>query len=320
MFRSRAKFREGLEKCHESLVTILVIVVIAYLTATVTGSAATQSRVFSSPEEAVRAFLAAVTAHDQKELLQVFGPEAAPILNSGDPISDREAGERLVKSYEEANRLEKEGDGKVIIHVGKDDWPFPIPLVRYNSGWRFDTNEGREEIINRRIGRNELDVIQVCLAYVDAQREYYQRNPQSDPLLQYAQKFVSTKGKRDGLYWEAKDNEAPSPLGPLAAQARAEGYKSGAGKPVPYHGYYYKILTRQGPNAPDGSYDYTVRGKMIGGFALVAYPAQYGNSGVMTFIVNHDGVVYQKDLGKNTASLAQAMTRFDPDKSWTTVK
>jgi Protein of unknown function (DUF2950) len=156
----------------------------------------------------------------------------------------------------------------------------------------------------------------VCLAYVDAQREYYMRNPLNAALLQYASKFISTKGKRDGLYWETSADEPPSPWGPLVARARREGYKRATGKPVPYHGYYYKMLTGQGPDAPDGAYDYVVRGKMIGGFALVAYPAQYGSSGIMTFIVNHDGVVYQKDFGPNTAATAQSMTKFNPDKTW----
>jgi hypothetical protein len=188
--------------------------------------------------------------------------------------------------------------------------------VKERAGWRFDTAEGKEEILNRRIGRNELDVIQVCLAYVDAQREYYRRDPDGDSLLQYAQKFFSTKGKRDGLYWESTPGEEESPLGLLVAEARAEGYKEGGGNPVPYHGYYYKILTGQGKDAPGGAYDYIVRGKMMGGFGMVAYPAQYGSSGITTFIVNHDGVVYQKDLGPKTAEIARSMTRFNPDKTW----
>jgi hypothetical protein len=202
----------------------------------------------------------------------------------------------------------------MILEIGKDKWPFPIPIVKESSGWRFDAKEGREEIIDRRIGRNELDVIQVCLAFVDAQLEYYRRNPLQEPLLQYAQKFLSTKGKRDGLYYETKQNEDASPWG---SQARGEGYRRTGGKPVAYRGYYYQILTGQGPNAPGGAYEYVVRGKMMGGFGMVAYPAQYGSSGVMRFVVNHDGVVYQKDLGPNTAQTAAAMTKFNPDKTWT---
>jgi hypothetical protein len=286
----------------------------------VLAAAAAKQRTFSSPEEGVKALIDAGKKNDTKGILEILGPEAKSIIESGDPVADRAAQERFVKSYDEANKLVKSGDNEMMLEVGKDNWPFPIPLVKENAGWRFDTKEGKEEIVNRRIGRNELDVIQVCLAVVDAEREYYQRDPDGDKLLQYAQKFISTKGKRDGLYWETKAGEQPSPLGPLVAQARAEGYKGAGGKPVPYHGYYYKLLTGQGKDAPGGAYSYLVRGKMMGGFGMVAYPAQYGSSGIMTFIVNHDGVVYQKDLGPKTASVAQSMTRFNPDKTWTAVK
>jgi hypothetical protein len=279
-----------------------------------------KQKTFSSPEEGVKALMEATKKNDTKAMLAILGPEAKSLIESGDQVSDRAAGERFVKSYEESNKLVKSGDTQAILEVGKDAWPFPIPLVKESAGWRFDTKEGREEIINRRIGRNELDVIQVSLAFVDAEREYYQRDPDGDKLLQYAQKFHSTKGKRDGLYWETKPEEQPSPLGPFVAHARAEGYKGAAGKPIPYHGYYYKLLTGQGKDAEGGAYDYLVRGKMMGGFGMVAYPAQYGSSGIMTFIVNHDGVVYQKDLGPKTASVAQSMTRFNPDKTWTPVK
>jgi hypothetical protein len=222
-----------------------------------------------------------------------------------------------VKSYDEANKLEKSGDSKVILNTGKDNWPFPIPLAKNADGWRFDTKEGQEEILNRRIGRNELSVMQVVLAYVDAQREYYLRNPQGDKLLQYAQKFASTQGKRDGLFWPEKAGEKPSPLGPLVAGAKAAGYSKGeGGKPGAYYGYHYRILKAQGPDAPGGAYDYVVQGKMMGGHALVAWPATYGNSGVMTFLVNHDGAVYEKDLGPETPAAVQKITKFNPDKSW----
>jgi Protein of unknown function (DUF2950) len=264
----------------------------------------------------VQALVEAAQRNDTTTLLAILGPEAKSLVSTSDPVSDRENRERFVKSYEEGHTLVPSGDTKVVLQIGKDEWPFPIPLIKDGAGWRFDTQEGKAEIRKRLIGRNELDVIQVCLAYVDAQREYYMRNPLNTALLQYAPKFISTKGKRDGLYWETTADEPPSPLGPLVAQARREGYKGTAGKPVPYHGYYYKMLTRQGPDAPGGAYDYVVRGKMLGGFALVAYPAQYGVSGLMTFIVNHDGVVYEKDLGPNTATMAQSMTKFNPDKTW----
>jgi hypothetical protein len=305
---------------HQRLAVALALVLALGLPPAVFGAAAVKEKTFSSAEEGVQALIDATKKNDTRAMLAILGPEAKSFIESGDPLSDQATRERFVKSYEEANKLVKSGDSKAVLEVGKDAWPFPIPLVKENAGWRFDTQEGKEEIVNRRIGRNELDVIQVCLAVVDAEREYYQRDPDGDKLLQYAQKFISTKGKRDGLFWETKPDEQPSPLGPLVARARGEGYKGAGGKPIPYHGYYYKILTGQGKDAPGGAYDYLVRGKMMGGFGMVAYPAQYGSSGIMTFIVNHDGVVYQKDLGPKTASVAQAMTRFDPDKTWTAVK
>jgi hypothetical protein len=300
--------------------TLVLAIALALGLAPAAFGAAVKQKTFASAEEGVKALMEAVKKSDTNATLAILGPEAKSLIESGDQVSDRAAGERFVKSYEESNKLVKSGDTKAVLEVGKDAWPFPIPLVKESVGWRFDTQEGKEEIINRRIGRNELDVIQVCLAIVDAEREYYQRDPDGDKLLQYAQKFVSTKGKRDGLYWETKPDEKPSPLGPLVARARGEGYKGAGGKPVAYHGYYYKLLTGQGKDAPGGAYDYLVKGKMMGGFGVVAYPAQYGSSGIMTFIVNHDGVVYQKNLGPKTASVAQAMTRFNPDKSWTAVK
>lgn len=287
------------------------------LAADVRPKADAKQKAFATPEEAAKELTAAAKAGDAKALLAILGPEAKPILQSGDAVADKAGRERFVKSYEEANKLVKSGDAKAVLSVGKDDWPFPIPIVKVTAGWRFDTKAGHEEILNRRIGRNELSAIQAVLAYVDAQREYYLANPQKDKLLQYAQKFASAEGKRDGLYFQTKTGEQPSPLGPLVSRAKAEGYAKGeGGKPVAYHGYYYRILKGQGRDAPGGAYDYVVRGKMMGGFALVAWPASYGNSGVMTFIVNHDGVVYEKDLGPDTAAAAQKMTRFNPAKSW----
>jgi hypothetical protein len=301
---------------YRRLTMLLMLGLVSMGTAGVALGAGVRQQSFPTPEEGVQALLEAAQRHDQTTLLAILGPEAKSLVSTGDPVSDRESGERFVKAYEEAHTLVQSEETRVVLQIGQDEWPFPIPLIKDSAGWRFDTQAGKAELRNRRIGRNELDVIQVCLAYVDAQREYYTRNPMNTALLQYAPKFISTKGKRDGLYWEAPANEPPSPLGPLVARARREGYKRAAGKPVPYHGYYYKMLTGQGPDAPDGAYDYVVRGKMIGGFALVAYPAQYGSSGIMTFIVNHDGVVYEKDLGPNTAATAQSMTKFNPDKTW----
>jgi len=285
--------------------------------AAIPAAAASGPKAFASPEEAARQLAAAVKAGDSKVMLEILGSEAKAIIASGDAFADKESRERFAKAYDEANRLEKSGDARAVLNVGRDDWPFPIPLVKDVSGWRFDAREGKDEVLNRRVGRNERETVQAALAYVDAQREYYLRNPQRDKLLQYAQKFLSAGGKRDGLYWPAKSSEEPSPLGPMFAAARAEGYaKRSAGKPYPYHGYFYRILKGQGSNARGGAYDYVAQGRMIGGFALVAYPATYGNSGVMTFIVNHDGTVYEKNLGPDTGKLAKAMSKFDPDKSW----
>jgi len=316
MLRGTRDFADFVPAWRRHFVMVLVICFMVMSAVGIAIGAAAKQQTFSSPEEGVQALIDAAKNNDTASLLQILGPEAQAFINTGDPVSDRASRARFVESYEEAHTLVQSGDTQVILQVGKDIWPFPIPLVKDTPSWRFDSKVGKEEILNRNIGRNELDVIQVCLAYVDAQREYYMRNPQRVALLQYATKFMSTKGKRDGLYWETTAAEPPSPLGPLLVRARSEGYNPIAGKPTPYHGYYYKMLTGQGPKAPGGAYDYVVRGKMIGGFALVAYPAQYGSSGIMTFIVNHDGVVFEKDLGPNTPALARAMTKFNPDETW----
>jgi Protein of unknown function (DUF2950) len=316
MFRDTKNFADCAPVWRRRLMMVFILCLMLLDSVGIAMGAAVRQQSFPSPEEGVRALMEAAKHNDTASLLQVLGPEAQPFLNTGDPVSDQASRARFVQAYEEAHTLVLVGETQVILQIGNDAWPFPIPLVKDTTRWRFDAKEGKEEILNRNIGRNELDVIQVCLAYVDAQREYYRSNPQHLALLQYAAKFMSTQGKRDGLYWETTADEPPSPLGPLVAQARREGYERTVGKPIPYHGYYYKMLTGQGPSAPDGAYDYVVRGQMIGGFAMVAYPAQYGSSGIMTFIVNHDGVVYQKDFGPNTTALAPSMTKFNPDETW----
>jgi hypothetical protein len=270
---------------------------------------------FSTPEAAAEALLKALRDGSEKELLAIFGPGSGTLISSGDKVEDRVRREKFIQLYGEANGLEPAGDKKIIVHVGKNDWPFPIPIVKVGESWRFDTKQGREEIINRRIGENELGAIQTCLAIFDAQREYAARDRDGDDLLEYALKFASTKGKTDGLYWEVKPGEKPSPLGPLVAKARGEGY-SKEEKPAPYNGYFYRILKAQGKDAKGGAYSYLVKGKMMGGFAIVAYPASYAVSGVKTFIVNHDGIVYQKDLGPRTVKVAKTMTAYNPDKTW----
>jgi hypothetical protein len=211
-------------------------------------------------------------------------------------------------------------DAKANLNLGNEDWPFAIPIVKKDSLWRFDAKAGREELLARRIGKNELSAMQFCLAYVDAQREYVLKDRDGDGILEYAQKFGSDKGKKNGLFWKAKEGEEQSPLGPIAAAAYSRGYRKKGENPQPFYGYFYRILTGQGKNAPGGAYGYLAKGNMIGGFALVAYPAKYASSGVMTFIVNHDGVVYEKDLGRNTEKAAQAMKLFDPDSTWKKVE
>ena len=272
-------------------------------------------RLNGSPEEIYKTFVDALRAGDRAAMLKMLGPEASDVVTSGDDVADRQTWRRFVEKYDQAHKLEAAG-GKVVLVVGSDDFPMPIPLVPDAEGWRFDTEAGRQEILKRRVGRNELNVIQVCLAYVDAQREYYTLLTRGKSgLFEYAQRIRSTPGKRDGLHWPTKAGEPPSPLGDLAARARSEGYRA-QDRPTPYHGYFFRVLTAQGPDAPGGTYDYVVRGHMIGGFALVAFPASYGDSGIMTFIVNHDGIVYQKDLGPETSRIAQTMKVYNPDASW----
>ena len=290
-----------------------VVLAVCLLATTVCYAAGAKR--FASPEQAVQELIASARAGDSAAILAVLGPDAKELVQSGDAEADREGRARFVKAYGEANKLVKVADTLTLLVIGKDEWVFPIPMVKDTAGWYFDTREGKEEILNRRIGRNELSAIHAAQAYVDAQREYYERNPQNDKLLQYAQRFASGEGRRDGLYFPAKAGEPASPLGPLFDRLQAGG-KGEEGKRAPYFGYYYRILKAQGPDAPGGAYSYVAQGRMIGGFALVAWPAAYGNTGVMTFLVNHDGVVFQKDLGSGTAAAAQKMTRFNPDKTW----
>jgi len=318
MLQSRRTRGKGSFRGKELLVVAAVFAVVFSC-----GSvyAKVTQKTFPSPEKAVEAMVDAVKADDIQSLLAIFGSGSRHIILSGDPVEDKQGHEWFIKHYEEKNRLE-EASGKITLHLGSDDWPFPIPIVKAGNGWRFDTAAGKQEILARRVGRNELNAIQVCLAYVDAQREYAMKKArQGEGLLEYAQKFVSSPGKQDGLYWQAGEGQEQSPIGPLFAAARDQGYgrKPLGEESEPYHGYFYRILTAQGKNAPGGAQGYVVGGKMIGGFALIAYPAHYRASGVMTFIVNHDGVVYQKNLGKTNKKAAQAVKAFDPDKTWTRV-
>jgi len=296
---------------------VIVVIVVAGLCQVLLAAEAKQQS-FKSPEEAVNALVEAVKKSDTKALLAIFGSANKDLIFSGDKVADKAGRDRFTAAYEEKHRLVSEGDNKAILIVGPNNWPMPIPLVKEGEAWLFNTNEGRDEILNRRIGENELNTIEVCLAYVDAQREYAIKDCDGNRVRDYAQRFASTRGKKDGLYWDAKEEGEQSPMGPLMAKAAKEGYIRFTLSP--YHGYYYKILKAQGDAAPGGAYSYVAHGNMMGGVALVAYPAEYGNSGVMTFVVNQDGVVYQKDLGKGTKKVAAAITLYDPDKTWQQVK
>lgn len=300
------------------LAVAIAVIMITLIFSCPAFAKAPQQKTFASPTEAFTALVKAMKGQDTNELAKIFGPGGKMLVFSGDAVADKAVRDNFVKAYEEKSRIETIDDKKSILHIGNNDWPLPIPLIKTGNAWRFDTKAGKEEILQRRIGRNELSAIKACQAYVDAQREYAAGDYDGDGLFEYAQKFVSTPGKKDGLYWETKDGEPQSPLGALIAVAAREGYlaKKDKNKAVPFHGYYYKILKEQGKDAPGGAYSYLANGKMIGGFALAAYPAQYGNSGVMTFIVNKDGLVYQRDLGRNTSKTAQAMKTYNPDQTW----
>ena len=273
---------------------------------------------FPSPEAAAKALTDAVRSQDVNAVLAVVGPSARSWLLSGDPVSDREGWGRFLAAYDKKNSIARDGDAKATLLVGADDWPFPAPLVQKAGKWSFDTEAGKDEVINRRVGRNELDTIETLKAIVDAQRIYASKDPDGNGFADYAQRFMSSAGKKDGLYWDTKAGEPQSPLGPLIGQASSQGYSLAgqASKPQPYNGYLYRIITRQGKDAAGGAYDYRVNGRLFGGFAVVAYPATYGNSGVKTFIVNHDGVIYEKDLGASTPSAAAALAVYNPDKTW----
>jgi hypothetical protein len=300
----------------QRFLTITTLTVFLCLSLAACTTSPPKKNEFKSPSDAVQALVKALKADDDKELLAILGTESNELISSGDKVADRQTRQNFLKAFNEQNRIEPDGNNFLLV-IGNNDWPFPFPLVNKDNRWMFDAAIGKEEILNRRIGKNELDTIQVLLAIVDAQREFAMAERYGDSLFEYAQKFISDPGKKNGLHWEAQEGEEPSPIGELVANARAEGYTTEDNTPIPYHGYYYRILKAQGKNAPGGAYDYIINGKMIGGFAVVAHPADYANSGIMTFIVNHDAVVYQKDLGENTEELVKAMTLFDPDETWT---
>jgi hypothetical protein len=309
----------------ESLRRFALAMIVSALVAISLGdkvAAGAEQRVFATPEEATQALVDALGGTNTQLAEAILGAEGEKLLHSGDPVADQKARQRFLSAYAKQHRVAYDSDEKVVLHVGEEDWPWPVPIVHKNGAWLFDSAAGAEEILNRRIGRNELNAIQVCLAIVDAQREYASVDRDGSGVRAFARRLVSTPGRKDGLYWPSNDAEEPSPLGPLVARAVEEGYPTPAtaAKPVPYHGYFYRILTGQGDHGKGGAYEYLVEGRMLGGFALVAYPARYGVSGIMTFIVNHEGVVYEKDLGDDTSEIARSMTQFDPDQSWSGIK
>jgi hypothetical protein len=277
-------------------------------------------RTFGSPDEAVKALVAATEAGDHTTIEAIFGPGVKDLL-SGDPKQDALEFAAFAKSVGQFSQFVQKAEDRYVLNLGDQNWPFPIPLVKKNGAWLFDTAAGKDEIVNRRIGEDELTAIGVCRTYLAAQREYASEDRTGDGVLKYAQRIKSTPGQKDGLYWKAAPDEEQSPFGPLIAEVHAQGYggKTAEGDPQPFHGYRFKILTAQGASAPGGAYNYIINGNLIAGFALVAYPAHWGESGVMTFIVNQWGKVYQRNLGADSADLAAAMTDFDPDQDWTVV-
>ncbi|HEX7158551.1 MAG TPA: DUF2950 domain-containing protein [Edaphobacter sp.] len=279
------------------------------------------SRTFATPDDAANALLDAAKSGDQAALLAIFGPDSKGLISSGDAVQDKNTAAAFVAAYGVMHRWRRMPDGSQILLIGYDNFPFAIPVKKNGNGqWYFDTAAGKDEVLNRRVGRNELATIDVCHAAANAQAEYYSQLHDGATTKQYALKFISDPGKQNGLYWEAQPGQPQSPLGPLAAFATAEGYNVKPDAHMPFHGYYFHMLKGQTANTPGGAKDYVIDGKMTGGFGFVAYPAEYGNSGVMTFMINQDGVLLQRDLGKNATEIATAMTEFDPDKSWTLVE
>ncbi|HXX16253.1 MAG TPA: DUF2950 domain-containing protein [Candidatus Eremiobacteraceae bacterium] len=298
-------------RCGGFLRLAVAVVLLAGFCASRSDTQQPGQKTFASPEEASKALYTAAQNNDEKTLLELFGPDGKEIVSSGDETEDEHSRANFVKRYEEMNRLVKEPDGTVTLYIGARNWPYPIPIVNNGSVWYFDTETGKKEILYRRVGWNEASAIRVCQELVSAEKEYFSQQNQ------YAGKIYSDEGKHNGLYWKTAEGEPQSPIGPLVAAAVAHEYAEGsAGSVVPYRGYYFHILTRQGKNAPGGAKDYIANGKMTEGFAFVAYPAGYRSSGVMTFVVGSDGVIYQKDLGKRTEALAKAMTEYNPDSSW----
>lgn len=277
-------------------------------------------RAFHKPEEGFAALAEAARTHNERELLRLLGEAGRALIRSGDPVADRAARDKFATEYAEKQEILLPAPDRAVLQVGNDEWPLPIPMVQRGGFWRFDARLGAQELVDRRIGRNELDTIETLRAIVDAQDEFARSAGRAGAFRTYARRFFSTPGQRDGLYWPTAEGEPPSPLGPLVAAASAGGYARRGDAPTALHGYYFRILESQGPSAPGGAFDFVVNGKMIGGFGVIAHPAQYGASGIMTFIVSHEDVVYQRDLGPNTERIARGITRFDPGEGWEAVE
>jgi hypothetical protein len=304
-----------------ALAAMLAIGAVASYAAAAQDISATDQMTFASADEAVTALIGANKAGDLKRLVAVLGPGSHALVISGDRHADAAVRERFVAAYDEHHKLTEASPGRMILTIGANDWPMPIPVVMVNGRWHFDSPAAAQEIVNRRIGRNEIAAIRVALTYVEAQQDYFERSKENGGTGHYAQRLVSTPDHHDGLYWPAGEDEPDSPFGPLVAQAIDEGYPGDivSGRQVPYQGYYFRVLKSQGDNVPGGAKDYMVGGRLTGGFALVASPAIYGTSGIMTFVVDQDGVVFQKDLGPRTTAVVAGMTRYDPDLTWARV-
>ena len=299
---------------HVRLLSKITLLAGAAMLVLALSSLAQAQQRFANPQAAADALVAAARSGDGKAIVSILGPGSEDVVSSGDPIEDANRRKEYLAAYDAGHKIVTEAGKGATVVVGPNDWPFPIPLVQRDGQWIFDVAAGREEILARRIGENELATMKALLAYYDAQNDYADMFKSKSGQAVYAQRVVSSPGQKDGLYWPTSGNEPPSPLGEAVAAATQRGYRPGAGEP--FFGYYYKVLTRQGPAAPGGAIDYIAKGDMIGGFAAVAYPAEYGNSGIMTFIINHKGDIYEKDLGEGTAKIASRITTFNPDHTW----
>jgi hypothetical protein len=318
---TRGKMLRGIPMKYRTLLMAATVLMFLFVLSGATISAQEPGeKTFATPQEAGKALHEAVKADDKPGILAVLGQSASSVIASGDEVQDKNNAEAFLRRFEQMNRWAAETNGNQTLYIGADNWPFTIPLKKNAAGqWYFDTKAGLQEILFRRIGKNEYAAIHVCQALVQAQQEYFEQTHDGDTVHQYAQHVISDAGKENGLYWKTAEGQPESPIGPLVAFATAKGY-GGHDSPQPFYGYYYQLLTAQGPTAPGGAKSYLVDGKMTGGFAFVAYPAEYRNSGVMTFLVDQNGIVYQKDLGPNTAEIASQIKAYSPDKTWVTAE